>query len=139
MVGIVDRADLLSYLHHPQIGIEVPDLVMSFPHDRVELIAQAKVEGQVSANAPVVLGKQGVGPIAQLPGGISDQHRDFERRTREEVLQLRSVEEISRVAGIGRVPAQECDAAPSISEGAVGYTVPMNLAPEFDRILAGGV
>src|SRR5713226_3983133 len=44
VVRVVGGADLLSYLHHPDIWIEIAKQVVGFLDDRVEFIAQTKVE-----------------------------------------------------------------------------------------------
>src|SRR5664279_1362221 len=136
MVGVVSRADLLSDLYHSQIRIEVPEQVVGFLEDRAEFIAQPEVDGKVPGDAPVVLNEGGIGPIAALPCGIAGKHGGLERSARKEIFQLRRVEGLARIIGVGSIAAQECNAAACVPESPAGHRVAMNLAAELDGVIA---
>src|ERR1019366_2548274 len=61
------------------------------------------------------------------------------RRTGKKVFQGRGIESHIRIARSRRVCPQECNAATGIAVGRVRDPIAMELRPEFQRMLAGGV
>ncbi len=74
-----------------------------------------------------------------IPPRVAGKNRGLERRAGKEILQLLSIEEIPRAAGIRSIAAQESDAATSVAEGSPGEGVAMDFAAEFQGMLAGVV
>ena len=90
MIGVVNAANavesLLNYSRR-SVGIEIAKQVVSIFHDRTKFVAQAGVDRQVPAGPPVVLNECTVRPVMDIPHGITNLNRCFERIAGKKILQ----------------------------------------------------
>src|SRR5229473_1366512 len=71
-----------------------------------------------------------------LAARVAGLYRRLERRTREKVLQLGSVEGGGRVRGIRGVAAKKCDTTPSIAKRTAAKGLAVELPAELDGVFS---
>src|SRR5580704_15577132 len=134
LIGVVEAADSVTHLHHANIRIEVSQQIVGFLRNRAVFVADAKIEGQSLAGAPVILRKSRIRPVVQMQSRVSDLDRRLEGQAGEEVFQRRGPR-----PGPDRNATQKRNAASGVAVSGVGHFVIVQFAAKLHRVLACGV
>src|SRR5216683_2862174 len=105
--------------------------------DRPVLVTQPEVDSQALGGAPVVLEKQRVLPVMNLPPRIAGLYRCLKRGTGEEIFQLRRVEWWPRgISGIWSVASQKCNAASGIAKRSAAEGLAVQIPAKLEGVFA---
>ena len=81
------RVDRTALLHHPQVRIEVAEVVVGFLHRGNIFVAQSQIHNYLRGDAPVVLNEPGGRGPGRLDGRVAGEEKSGRWRSGEVILE----------------------------------------------------